>query len=112
MLEARSSAAAETSTRFCLGMDGMDMDGIDLSEIFMSMGLGGGLGGLDGLGGGFGSSRGSRRSHGAIRAGEMVALHGLNKAKDSCSDSTTPSFSRLGLFHPRFSHDFAAKGLF
>ena len=55
------------------------MDGIDLSEIFMSMGLGGG----------FGSSQSSRRSHGAIRPGEMVLLHGLNKAKDWFSSSST-----------------------
>ena len=89
----------------------MEVDGIDLSEIFMSMGLGGlggmggnmghgmgngfggfggmpgfGMNGMNGMGGmgGMGTSHGSRRSQGRgiIKAGEMVIVHSLNKAKD------------------------------
>lgn len=100
-------------------LPGMDVDGIDLSEIFMSMGLGGcggmrGMGGMGGMGsnmggmgngfgfggmpgmngmngmngmggmGGMGTSHSSRRSQGRgiIKAGEMVIVHSLNKAKD------------------------------
>eukprot|EP00435_Cladocopium_sp_Y103_P013467 s754_g3.t1 len=99
--------------------EGMDVDGIDLSEIFMSMGLGGmggmggmggnmgngmsngfggfgfggfggmpgfGMNGMNGMGGmgGMGTSHSSRRSQGrgVIKAGEMVIVHSLNKAKD------------------------------
>ena len=97
-------------------LPGMDVDGIDLSEIFMSMGLGG-MGGMGGMGGnmgnrmgngfggmpgpgfggmpgfsmngmngmnGMGTSHSSRRSQGRgiIKAGEMVIVHSLNKAKD------------------------------
>ena len=63
-------------------LPGMDVDGIDLSEIFMSMGLGG-CGGMRGMGG-MGTSHSSRRSQGRgiIKAGEMVIVHSLNKAKD------------------------------
>ena len=80
----------------------MDVDGIDLSEIFMSMGLGGtgGMGGNMGnrmgssFGGmpgfsmngmnGMGTSHSSCKSQGRgiIKAGEMVIVHSLNKAKD------------------------------
>lgn len=99
--------------------EGMDVDGIDLSEIFMSMGLGGmggmggmggnmgngmsngfggfgfggfggmpgfGMNGMNGMGGmgGMGTSHSSRRSQGrgVIKAGEMVIVHSLNKAKE------------------------------
>lgn len=101
----------------------MDVDGINLSDIFMSMGLGGmgmggmngmgglgGMGGMNGMGGmsGMGSMggmgglggmgsfggmggmgqahRASSRTYGTIKAGEMVIVHSLNKAKERLGD--------------------------
>ncbi|CAK9003905.1 unnamed protein product [Durusdinium trenchii] len=101
------------------GGESMDVDGINLSDIFMSMGLGGmgmggmngmgglgGMGGMNGMGGmsGMGSMggmgglggmgsfggmggmgqahRASSRTYGTIKAGEMVIVHSLNKAKE------------------------------
>eukprot|EP00913_Durusdinium_trenchii_P016341 g15360.t1 len=105
------------------GGESMDVDGINLSDIFMSMGLGGmgmggmngmgglgGMGGMNGMGGmsGMGSMggmgglggmgsfggmggmgqahRASSRTYGTIKAGEMVIVHSLNKAKERLGD--------------------------